>query len=82
MATETRHQWRKWYKEEMDSVICDVLDQDNDSDIHKALEKHGCQSLIDIAMSSDGEINALDFLDEDGNIVELGIFNLAKVRLF
>ena len=68
--------------EALDYIIGEVLDQDDDSDIHKALKKHKCKNLLDMVSLSDGEINALDFLDDTGDVIELKIFDLARVCQF
>ena len=82
MTTETRNQRFKSYKEELEYNIGEVLDQEDDSGIHKALQKHKCENLIDLVSSSDSEINVLDFIDDKGDMTKLKIYDLAKVCLF
>ena len=82
MATETRSQRFKRYKEELDYIIGEVLDQEDNSDIHKALQKHNCKNLMDMVSSSDSEINALDFIDDKIDMTELKIYDLAKFYHF
>ena len=66
----------------LDYIISEVLDQEDDSNIHKALKQHKCKNLMDVVCLSDGEINALDFLDDTGDVIGLKIFDLARVRHF
>lgn len=82
MVTETRNQQFKRYKEEVDYIIGEVLDQEDNSDIHRALQKYNYKNLMDMVSSSDSEINALDFIDDKGNVTELKKYDLAKVCLF
>ena len=82
MSVETRDQRHKRYKKELDHIIKEVLDQDDDSDIEKALKMHGCKNVLDIVSSTDSEINALDFINEKGDVTELTICESEKNSFF
>ena len=75
MSVETRDQRHKRYKKELDHIIKDVLDQEDDSAIEKALENHMCKSVLDIINATDDDINALDYVDDKGNVIELTIIS-------
>ena len=82
MPVETHNQCHKRYKNELDHIIKEVLDQEDHSDIEKALKSHQFKNVLDLVSSTDGEINALDFIDENGDLIELKTYKLAKFCLF
>ena len=78
MSVETRDQRHKQYKKELDHVIKEVLDQDNDSAIEKALKMHRYKNVLDLVCSTDGEINALDFINKKCDVIKLTMYELKK----
>ena len=78
MAVETCDQRRKRYKKKLDYILEEVLDQEEISDIHKALVKHECKTIIDVISSTDSEFNTLGFKDDSDDVVVLKKYELSK----
>lgn len=81
MAVMRQERLKQW-KEQLEHVLEEVLDEPVDSNISNALNNHKCTSVCELAASTNGEITALDFKDNNGNIVELKVFEVAELRLF
>lgn len=58
------------------------MDKAEDSNIAKALKNHRCNNINELVRLSDQEISALDFKNNEGDIVELKIFKIFKLHLF
>ena len=78
----TRKEKLKLQKDQLMYVIKEVLFEEEDSNIAKALNSHGCESMRDLIGLLDKELHALDFKNDDGDIIELKTFKLSKLRLF
>ena len=85
-AKKALEERKKREKEELDYIVSSVLEQGDDSNISKALEQHGCRSVIDLITSPDALLEALDFkyTDKDGNqgIVELINYEINILKQF
>ena len=66
----TRQERLQQQQEQLNYIVEEVLDKGEDSNIAKALKTHGYNSISDLISAERSEINALDFKNDEGDIVE------------
>ena len=81
MPVENIHHQRP-YSKVLSYILEEVLNQENGNDIHECLQQHGCKNVFDLVDLTATEIKALDFQDDEGNIFELGIYDMKKIHMF
>ena len=78
----TRKERLKQQEERLKYVMEEILDEAEDSNIAKSFKNHKCSNVYELVGLSDQEIKSLDFKNNEGNIVELKIFEISKLRFF
>ena len=75
----TRKERLKQQEECLKYIMEEILDEAEDSNIAKSLKNHKCNNVYELVGLSDQEIKALDFKNNEGDIVELKIFEISKL---
>ena len=78
----TKSQRKAMAKEQLKYVIEEVMDEDTDSNLHNALTYNNCDSFVKLMGLSSERIEALNFRNTQGKLVELKIFEKSTLELF
>ena len=78
----TKSQRKAMAKEQLKYVIEEVMDEDTDSNLHNALTYNNCDSFVKLMGLSLERIEALNFRNTQGKLVELKIFEKSTLELF
>ena len=77
----TKSERKAMEKEQLEYVLQEVMDQDNDSNLTKALTYNKCNGFTDLMGYSSERVEDLSFKDK-GKVIELRSFEISLLDLF
>ena len=69
-------------KEQLEYFLQEVMDEDKDSNLTKALTYNKCKGFTDLMGYSSERVVALSFKDTKGKVIELRSFEISLLDLF
>ena len=78
----TKSERKAMEKEQLEYVLQEVMDEDKDSNLTKALTYNKCKGFTDLMGYSSERVEALSFKDTKGKVIELRSFEISLLDLF